>query len=278
MRTYYMLNGEPVSPERLQINALDRGFLYGYSLFETMLVREGKPVFLQAHVERLLLSAADLGIVLPVTGDGLAAICRDALRCSGVGSGVLRLTATAGPDNGNAGSVVLAVREGVPYRPQQYEKGIAVLELDFPRNEKSPLVRHKTANYLENLLGRRKARSMGCDEGIFLNTRGRVAEGTASNIFIVINGEIWTPPVEAGLLPGIIRRLVIDYSSQTGLCCQEKNITRDELACAGECFVTNSLMGVMPVTELNGLPVGTGVPGPVTLKVADLYNKLIKAT
>lgn len=274
MREFYLVNGEPAPAGMAGVRITDRGFLYGYSLFETMPVKNGQPVLLSLHLERMDRSARELDIGLPGGPAALAALCREAASRSGVIDGVLRLTVTAGSGMGEDGCTIISVREALPYRKCQYEKGISVMTLQIPRNEKSPLVRHKTANYLENLLGRQEARRRGHDEGIFLNTGGRVAEGTASNIFMVRNGELLTPPVDAGLLPGIVRRLVMESAATAGLACKEEHFTRRELQQAEECFITNSLMGIMPVTRLDDAPVGNGKPGPVTLQVAGIYLAL----
>lgn len=274
LRQFHLYNGKPVAALKVEVHIKDMGFLYGYSLFETILVREGIPVFLFEHLDRITHSAADLGMGLPGNCAELAAMCQKAVSCSGINDGALRLTITAGADQEVEGNCLISIKEGIPYRDGQYEKGFYVLTLDIPRNEKSPLVKHKTANYLENLLGRREAKKRGYDEGIFLNTCGQVAEGTVSNIFMVLNNEIITPPVVAGLLPGIVRQLIIEHAARVGLVLKEVNLTHSELGHVDECFLTNSLMGIMPVTKVNDSPVGTGKPGQVTREVMKLYSKL----
>ncbi len=269
MREYHFVDGEPVAGGFQKIMAGDAGLLYGCSLFETMLVKGSRPVLLAEHLARMAASARDLGMPLPASPADLAGMCLAAAQRAG--TGVLRLTVTAGGDAGKKGRIFIMMREGLPYRAEQKAKGFALLTLDFPRNEKSPLVRHKTANFWENRLGRGRAQQQGYDEGLFLNTRGYVAEGTVSNIFAVRDGELLTPPVEAGLLPGTVRRLVIDYAASAGLACREAMLTRQELGGADELFVTNSLLGVMPVTVLDGAPVGTGTPGAVTRELMRLY-------
>lgn len=260
-----------IKDEQLTLDPGDRGLLYGFSLFETMLVKKGRVVMLQRHLERLTGSAAVLDMTLTGVTDLLAARCNEAVERSSVVDGVLRLTVTAGPAEGGEGTVLLSIREGVPYLPDRYEKGFSLLTLGFPRHERSPLVRHKTTNYMENLLGRREALRLGYDEGLFLNTSGNVAEGTVSNIFVVREGELLTPPLEAGLLPGTVRRLVLERATGLGYRCRKTNITLDDLKGADECFLTNSLMGIMPATHLDGTVIGSGKPGPVTLDIIKVY-------
>lgn len=268
---YYLDNDIIYTAGRLPVNCEDRGLLYGFSLFETMLVHRGRLIMPRRHMERLYRSAGVLGINIPAGIEGMTGTCGEVVNKSGVKNGALRVTVTAGTEKGEQGMVLFTVRDGTAYNNEHYEKGFALRLLSFTRSECSPLVAHKTANYLENLLGRREALIKGYHEGLFLNSRGKVAEGTASNIFIVKGNEIITPPPEAGLLPGTVRRLVIEESGRLGYCCREDNFTVGDIEKAGECFLTNSLMGIMPVTSINGLPIGNGKPGPVTRDMMRVY-------
>jgi len=275
---FYLVNGQSVSDAQVKLSIKDMALLYGYSLFETMLVTKGQSVFVNRHLKRLVKSASSLGIKLTRSCEELTMMCSQAVACSGIQEGVLRLTVTAGDGGDAAGSTILSVREGLPYRAEQYAKGAALLTLDFPRNEKSLLVKHKTANYLENLLGRQKAQRLGYDEGLFLNTQSMVAEGTVSNIFIVQNGVLLTPPVDAGLLPGTVRHLVIEHAPEVGCACMEAHFNHAYIKDADECFLTNALMGVMPVVSLDSYPLGKeepGKPGSVTKRIGSMYLALV---
>ncbi|MFA7466798.1 MAG: aminotransferase class IV [Desulfotomaculaceae bacterium] len=271
MPHYYLCKGEIKPVEQLTLSPRDQGLLYGLSLFETMLVKQGRVIMLQQHLQRLTGSAASIGITIGADRDLLAANSIDAVERTGAADGVLRLTVTAGPADSGMGLILFSVQEGTPYLPGRYAKGFSLLTLCFPRNEKSPLIRHKTANYMENLLGRREALRLGYDEGLFLNSQGNVAEGTVSNIFAVQKGELFTPPPEAGLLPGTVRQLVIELAPLMGYQCREEDITTNDIKTADECFLTNSLMGIMPATSLDGKDIGSGLPGRVTLDLMKLY-------
>ena len=120
-------------------------------------------------------------------------------------------------------------------------------------------------------MGRREAQNQGYDEGLFLNSRGHVAEGAVSNIFMVRDDELITPPAASGLLPGIVRQLVLERAAGLGFRCREDNFTTRDLRGADECFLTNSLMGIMPVNSLDGVPVGSGKPEPATAALMPLY-------
>ena len=271
MPHYYLCGSELEPVEQLTLYPRDQGLLYGFSLFETMLVKRGRVIMLQQHLQRLIGSAASLGITIGAGRDLLATKSVAAVELSGASDGILRLTVTAGPADSGTGLILYSMQEGVPYLPGRYVKGFSLLTLGFPRNEKSPLVRHKTANYMENILGRREALRLGFDEGLFLNSLGNVTEGTVCNIFTVRNGELITPPPEAGLLSGTVRQLVIESAPLLGYQCREENITANDIKTADECFLTNSLMGIMPATVLDGRDIGSGLPGRVTLELTKLY-------
>lgn len=270
MGQFCMIDGRPAGDCQAVLPLWDMGLLYGFSLFETMLVQNGRPVLLESHLDRMISSARQLGMSL-LSHDELAGMCHYALAKFGLDRGVLRLTATAGTAQQN-GHCIIMLREGIPYTEEQYEKGVALVTLDFPRHEKSPLVFHKTANYLENILGRRQAQRQGYDEGLFLNTRGQVTECTASNIFIVRGDKLLTPPVQSGLLPGTIRRLVLENAAAAGYTGLETALEPLDLRQTEECFVTNSLLGVMPVTSLDDVQIGNGKPGPVTVTIMAMYR------
>lgn len=252
--------------ERARIAVEDRGFLYGYGLFETILIKEGRPVFWRLHLERLLAGCAVLGLALPVAGEEPGALVKETIRRNGVSTGVLRLTLSAGPAGGE--STLLLGTRPLPYSAGDYRRGFRVCFADARRNENSPLVRLKSLNYLENLLARESARRRGMDEALFLNTSGCLAEGSASNLFLVRDGRLITPHEEQGLLPGVVRRVVLEISCGLGLKVEERAVHPEELAAAEECFLTSSLLGVMPLVEVAGRRIGSGRPGFWTEKLS----------
>jgi branched-subunit amino acid aminotransferase/4-amino-4-deoxychorismate lyase len=197
--------------------------------------------------------------------------------------GSLRLTVTRGampagargvlPPPGLQPTVMITARPGEPYPPELYRHGQRAVTVSFSRNHRSPLVRLKSLNCLELILGRREAAAAGADEGIFCNLKGELAEGTASNLFLVCGGDrIITPPVESGLLPGIARSVVIALGRSLGLTVCEQVITRQDFGRAQEAFLTNSLLEVMPLVSCDGIPFGSGSPGAITLKLLQAYR------
>ena len=276
---WVFLNGRFVERGEAAAPALDRGLLYGYGLFETMRSYGGRVFRLEEHYRRLCEGAAVLDLPPPAFAlDDLRVAIDALLRENGLGDAYLRLTVTAGPapdDGGASPSVLLVARPLSGYPPDLYQRGMAAVTSASRRNEASSLSRVKSLNYLDNLLAREEARRKGADEAILLNTRGLVAEGSASNVFLIGSEGLLTPSIESGALPGITRAAVLELAPAAGLPCAECDVEATTLAGAAEAFLTNSIMGVMPLTRLDGQPIGSGRPGPVTGAIRRLYARTV---
>lgn len=213
---------------------LDEGFFYGIGVFETIAVEEGKPVFMTEHLRRMERGIHFLHLPVPI--ETVISGAEDFLKKPEFKHGRKVLKITISEKN-----IRFDYREN-PYRKEQYEKGFSVKINQMKRNETSPLTYYKTINYAENILEKRKAVHQGFDEGIFLNTKNHISEGTSSNVFFVKEGKIYTPPVGAGILDGITRQYLCKTNNV-----QEKNISIQDLYQCDEMFLTNALLGVMPV-------------------------------
>jgi len=279
---WMFLNGEIVRGSAAQVSALDRGLLHGYGLFETMRSYGGRVFRLGEHYSRLCEGAARLAMDVPLSLSQLGEAVQALLRRNDLPDACLRLTVTAGPQPDAAGNaaeaaVFLSARPLTDYPQDLYRRGMAAVVSPVRRNETSPLSRIKSLNYLDNLLAREDAHRHGADEAILLNTRGFVAEGSASNVFLVHQGRLLTPGVEAGALPGITRQVVLELASALGFEPTESEVEPSALEDASEAFLTNSVMEVMPLTSLNGRPLGPGRPGPLTDRLRPLYRELAEA-
>ena len=275
---WVFLNGRFVERGEAAAPALDRGLLYGYGLFETMRSYGARVFRLEEHYRRLVEGAAVLDLPPAFTLDDLRVAIDALLERNGLADAYLRLTVTAGPapdDGGASPSILLVARPLSGYPPALYRRGTAAVTGSSRRNEASPLSRIKSLNYLDNLLAREEARHKGADEAILLNTRGLVAEGGASNLFLVSGGRLLTPGLDSGALPGITRAAVLELAPAAGLPCAECDVEAATLAGAAEAFLTNSIMGVMPLTRLDGRPIGSGRPGPVTGAIRRLYARTV---
>lgn len=255
------MNGDFLPASKAVLPALDPGVLFGQGLFETVLFMDGEPVLIKRHLDRLAGSSAALSISLPFSAAELDKMLRETVKRNGLAAGAARITLTAGIE-GQHGNLIIHTRP-LPYTPDQYKKGFRCGFVSVPRNERSPLAGHKTTNYFENILARREALSLGLDEGLFLNTRGEVAEGTVSNIFFVKDNKVITPEQNCGLLPGIMRRVALETCRRHGIPVEERKVFPGEIEECREVFITNSVMVVMPVVSVDGITIGRGSAGEV---------------
>lgn len=218
----------------------DDGYWFGMGVFETIWVWRGQAVLLEEHLRRMADAIQELHIIS--MGDAKTWMedrkqeIRDYLRGHYVENGALKLTISEK-------NQILTLRENT-YQKDQYRKGFTVCYAQIRRNENSPFTYHKTLNNGDNLLARRLARQAGYEEAIFLNSKGQITEGTLSNIFFVKDEEIITPPISCGLLNGIVRQKIIQTLPVT-----ERVIYPEEADQCQKIFLTNSLMGIMPVCK-----------------------------
>ncbi len=242
---------------------LDQGYQFGLGAFETIALEHGHPVFLERHLNRMEKAAEFLklgslksrGITCEEVLDYLVNIAEEEKQ-----HGALKIMLSEK-------NVVFQVR-GNHYREEQYRQGFVMDFSEIRRNETSPLVGYKTMNYGDCILEKRAAAEAGMDERIFLNTCEEISEGTVSNIFFVRGGKLETPAMDCGLLPGIIREYLCETEEA-----EETVIYQEMLNHYEECFVTNSLMGIMPVKQLGDR---TFTQFGRTLDLREKYLKLIQ--
>ena len=222
----------------------DDGFFFGIGVFETIALEQGVPIFFREHLARMMASLERLGL----TADPreLVDLARNACQGDAVaGSKVLKLVVT----EKNRFATVRANA----YNDARRAAGFSCAFSEVRRNETSPLVAMKTLNYGDCILQKRAATARGIDEPLFLNTKGQVAEGATSNIFAVIRGEVVTPPVSCGLLPGVMRNFALRVTGA-----KERPLMLEDFMQADEVFLTNSLMGAMSVRSIEGQSVSCG--------------------
>lgn len=271
------INGELVPHAGPHLSARDRGFLLGDGLFETLRVRRGQVVRWADHLARLRNGAGTLDLPLAWTDDALAASVRQTLTAGGLTEAVVRLTISRGispargllPPAHPSPTLVVDAAPFEGYSADLSARGMRGIVSRILRNERSPLAQIKSLNYLENVLARQEAARQGADEALMLNTIGNLAGASAANLFVVRAGRIITPTRGCGALPGTVRQALL-----TGLSGQviEQPLTVVDVATGDEAFLTNALLGVMPLTALDDHPIGTGLPGAVTRAVAALLT------
>lgn len=267
------LDGKFVEEKEARVSIFDPGFLYGWSVFETMRAYNKKIFRLDSHIERLLKALPLLEIKI---GQGAEALKEAALGCikeNNLKDAYVRLTAWQGTDGGHV--AVFAKSYDFPQK-EDYRKGFrAVISKTFRQNEFSPLSGIKSANYLPLLLAYRQAKAQGYDEALILNTQGFLSEASRANIFFIKDNCLITPSLECGCLPGITRDTVLSIAAKEKIQCLETKVSPEELKKADEAFLTNSLIEVMPLAAVDDSPILKGKPGKITELIQKRYRSLL---
>lgn len=252
--------GQLVDASQARVSVLDHGFTVADGVFETLKVTGGVAFAVSRHLDRLERSAAGMGLPAPDRDRVRVAIAETiAANAEALGElGRLRVTFTAGEaplgsDRGEAGPTLVIAAS--PMKP--WPESAAVITVPWPRNERSPLAGIKSTSYAENVLALAQAHDHGAGEALMGDTRGRLCEGTGSNVFVVVDGRLITPTLDTGCLPGVTRALVLEWSSAI-----EEDVPFESLKDAEEVFITSSTRDVQPVHRIDGRSLPA--PGPVT--------------
>ncbi|MBI5396353.1 MAG: aminotransferase class IV family protein [Verrucomicrobia bacterium] len=273
-------NGQFVPEQEAGVSPLDRGFLYGDGVFETLRCYEGKFFRLARHVERTRAGLARLSIAPPAWLDDAADILRELVTRNAVAGGVARIVVTRGVGEfGLLGKqateplMLVACWNQPPPAAARYERGINCM---IAQQRLMATAGIKSLNYLPQVLARREADAAGADDGLMLNSHGHVAEATAANIFLVLRRELVTPSLEGEVLPGITRAAVLELAHAEKVPVVERVVHATELVHAEEIFLTSSVGEITPVTRLSGHWVKVGQPGPITRDLMRAYAALVK--
>jgi len=274
------VNGKFLSRDDAKVSVFDHGFLYGDGVYETMRAYRGKIFFLSRHLARLKQSADAISLALPLSLDKIGEALNEALTVNKLNEAYVRIQISRGegdigldPALCPAPTMVIMTRPFQDYPPELYANGVAVAVVQTRRNHPlalDPAI--KGTNFLNNILAKIESLKAGAYEGIMLNWKGYVAEGTISNIFTVKKGVLQTPDLETGILEGITRDLVLHLARREKIPTREVLMRPKDIAKADECFITNTTIEVLPVTTIDGHPVGNGRPGPITEKLMQAYR------
>lgn len=265
--------------KRITLPVDDRLLLFGWGLFETLLVTaRGIPLF-REHWQRMSDGAKILELVMPSFEEWTGRIKKflSDPTCEEMPY-ALRLTLTGGVPSRNQHSRLIMQVRPFPYTEAQHEKGLRLYLLPAPRNEHSPVVGIKSTNYLENILARQEALRHAADEGIWLNSHDHLMEGTMSNLFFVNNDALFTPSLACGCLPGTRRAFVLKLAKILKLPATEGTFLKEDILQADEVFLTNALMGIMPVSCIGDHPLKVAppeAPYSVTRLLAKKLNNLL---
>ena len=279
------LDGVYLPAGEARVSVFDRGFLVADGVFETLVVLQGVPLDLPAHLDRLARSARFMEIALPSGSEGLRRVVErmlllnDLARRSAVPA-ALRITLTRGAEIGGPPTICLMARRLPTEHLDKREHGVALFRLPLHGRGASDLAEHKTLSHLPSSLGQVWLARLAGDqpaEGLFVNPRGEVLEGTASNLFAVEAGALVTPPISAGILRGTSRRRVLDLAASARVPATEEPLPVARLAAADEVFLTSSTLRVAPAVSLDGVPLGAGGPGPLTRRLQALLEVEVEA-
>ena len=281
MTTKINFNGE--IRDELNISVMDHGFLFGDSVYEVVSTLNNKLCFLDEHIDRLFASAEAISLKIPRDKEWFQEQLMNTLLSAGNKESYVRIIVTRGvgeiridPSSCERPNIILMVMDVTEYSKSFYEKGIQVALVSIKRNPRDALNPNvKTGNYLNNVLAKMEADKLGAQDAVMVNPWGFLTEGTTSNLFFVLEGHILTPSLECGILSGITRLLVIQLAKENGFHVEEGKWPGEELSKADEIFLTGTLKKVMPVSHLDGRPVGSGKPGPITLSLLRLYEDLL---
>jgi branched-chain amino acid aminotransferase len=262
---------------------LDRGFLYGDSIYEVVRTYGGVPVTLGPHLDRLQRSADLLGIRIPVDRRELVARLRDTVAAAGNAESYVRVVVTRGA--GEIGldpalgtdpllAIIAAPLKRIP--PEWQEKGVRVSLVHVGRGPAGSVPGGvKSGNYLANLMALGQAKRAGSEEAILVDTDGCVTEGSTSNFFLARGGRLVTPALDRFILEGITRRIVLRLAREAGLPVDERPVRLDDLRGADEALLTSTLREVVPVVRIDEATVGSGLPGPVALDLLRRFRERV---
>ncbi len=255
MQEIIFLNGNFVPRQEAKVSILTPGFLYGWGLFESMRAYNKKIVYFDAHLKRLKKSAKLLDIRCPYALAGLKEIILRAIEINGLEDAYVRLTlwkSEKGTD------ILVVAKKYQPHTPGKYKRGFSTRVSSFRQDENSYLAQLKTTNYLFFRLAYTEARETGFDEAVILNHRGYITEASRSNLFFIKDEELFTPSLESSCLDGITRRAIFDLAKKYNIKTYEGNFSIPDLCSADEGFLTNSLMGIMPLAYVKKRRIGRG--------------------
>lgn len=281
MNGWVYVNGRFVPKEEAVVSVYDHGFLYGDGVFEGIRVYSGRVFKLDEHVRRLYDSAKAILLDIPMPPEEMKRVIVETVRRNGLRDAYVRPIVTRG--RGDLGidprkcahpTVVVIVDHIQLYPERAYREGLRVVTATHRKNASDALnPRIKSLNYLNQVLARIEANLAGADEALMLNQQGYVCEGSADNVFVVRHGEVWTPPDHVGILRGVTRDAVLEIARESGIPALERPFTLHDVYTADEVFLTGTGAEIGPVVSVDGRVIGSGRPGPVTLRLLEGYRE-----
>ena len=279
------VNGRLTDAREATIPVFDHGFLFGYGVYETLRTYDRVPFLFDRHMKRLRASADAIFVRVPLDDRAMLARIRETMAAvRGLREGYIRILLTRGtgdfsydPGAVPEPTLVIVVKNFPDPPAEKFERGIRLSLVSMMRNHPASVdPRIKSNNLLNNALAMQEALRNGAEEALMKNHRGEIAECSQSNVFIVRNGTALTPPLEAGLLAGITREFVFEVGREAGVPVTEVTFRESDVLGADEAFITGTTREVTPVVSLDGRAIGTGRPGPITLKLLETFRRMAR--
>jgi branched-chain amino acid aminotransferase len=279
MGFFASVNGVVTPAAEAHVSVLDNGFTFGDAVYETLRTYGGRPFELGRHLRRLRRSADRIAVAIPQTDSELGARLDALLAAASNAESYIRFIVSRGVgdisynfDRVKGPTIVMAVKPYAPMPESAYTEGIVVSLVGVRRNHPDALdPAIKSCNLLNNVLAMQEAQSRGALEAILLNQHGELAEGAGSNVFVVKHGRPLTPPLSAGILPGITREVLFEIARGAGLPVEERVLHADDLLKADEAFITSTLKELAPIRRVDAQAMPQA-PGPVTRRLLELYR------
>jgi branched-chain amino acid aminotransferase len=272
------LNNKLVDAKKACVPITDSSFLYGVGLFETMRSHNGVVFALVDHLDRLSFSAARLSINNPYDAKHLVDAVNEVLCANRLSDARVRLTLTNGPmaEAGQQQATLLVTATKFrPYPPEYYKNGVTVVLCPFRQNPSDLTCGHKTTSYFSRMMALNHAHQKRAAEALWFTVDNRLAEGCVSNVFLVKNSTLYTPPIHTPVLAGVARKTVCQIALEDSIKLIEKHLSIDDVLGADEIFLTNVIMQVMPITKVEKHMVGGGRVGPMTKALKKKFEQLI---
>src|SRR5687768_13718896 len=281
------VNGRITGERDAVVSVFDHGFIYGEGVYETLRTYDRRMFLYDRHARRLRRSAQMIALDVPFSDEALAGHIADTMSAANLdGEAYVRVLVTRGigeltydPKATPAPTLVIIVKPQVDPPPEAYEDGVRVAIVDIVRNHPgsvNPMI--KSNNLMNSALAMQEALRSGAFEGIMRNYRGELTECTTANLFIVKDGVALTPPLDAGLLPGITREFIFEIGKEIGVEVREAALRDDDLYGAEEAFLTSTTREAVPIVTVDERPIGTGRPGPVTLTLLTAFRRAARGS
>ena len=273
------LNDKLVDIDKACIAVSDSGFLWGAGLFETMRSYNGVVFGLKDHLDRLFFSANSLSIEHSYAREYITDAIYKLLKVNKLTDARLRLTLTGGPmaepDENRRPTLLITAVKLVPYPPEYYKNGVMVMLCPFRQNPSDPTYGHKTTSYFSRMIALNLAHKKRVAEALWFTVDNRLAEGCVSNVFLVKDSVLYTPPIATPVLAGVTRKTICQIALRNSIEFVEKDLYIDDVLGADEIFLTNVIMQVMPVCGVEKHTVGNGKPGALTKRLMECFNSVV---